>query len=119
VSDAKTVSSTNPACFLRIGSTLSLMVFESSRAFPDLLVSSTTLVYVGTLLSVADVKGTSRGLRDLACFVEWEQPTPVVSRGQLHRSSCALGPILLGRCGVVGIGVQSNFPSIFFRRLRL
>ena len=36
VSDSRTVSSTNPACFFKIGSTLSLRVFESSFAFSRL-----------------------------------------------------------------------------------
>jgi hypothetical protein len=41
VSDTKRVSSANPVCFFRIGSTLSLMRVARSLAFPNLVVTST------------------------------------------------------------------------------
>src|SRR6266481_6091178 len=44
LSETRTVSSTKPFCFFRIGSTFSLMVLASSRAFPDLGVTSTVRV---------------------------------------------------------------------------
>src|SRR5712671_247726 len=47
VSDTRRVSSTNPACFFKIGSTFSLMVLASSRAFPDLGVTSTVRENMG------------------------------------------------------------------------
>src|SRR5713226_8668445 len=50
VSDTKRVSSANPVCFFRIGSTLSLMRVERSFAFPGLVVTSTVRVNMGTLL---------------------------------------------------------------------
>src|SRR5258706_2729264 len=50
VSDTKRVSSANPVCFFRIGSTLSLMREVRSLAFPGLVVISTVRVNMGTLL---------------------------------------------------------------------
>src|SRR3989442_4325891 len=70
VSDTKRVSSANPVCLFRIGSTLSLMRVVSSRAVPDLVVSSTTLVYMGS---------TPFG----GIPAEWQHRTPVLCRGQL------------------------------------
>ena len=44
MSETITVSSTNPVCLFKMGRTLSSMLLQSSRAFPDLLVISTTRV---------------------------------------------------------------------------
>ena len=49
------------ALFLRIGRTFSLMVFASSLALPDSLVSSTMRVNMRALLSWLRVKGTVAG----------------------------------------------------------
>src|SRR6202030_4638996 len=65
-SDTRGASSTNPACFFRIGNTLLLMMVVSSLALPDLVFSSTTLVYMGsTPFGGKNVKGTSRKLAQL------------------------------------------------------
>src|SRR5258706_6156953 len=50
VSDTKRVSSANPVCLFRIGSTLSLMRVVRSLAFPGLVVTSTVRVNMGRLL---------------------------------------------------------------------
>src|SRR5712691_6032189 len=63
VSDTKRVSSTNPVCFFRIGSTLSLIMVESSRAFPDLVATSTMRVNMETLLVRLFGTGDARGYR--------------------------------------------------------
>src|SRR5258708_3944676 len=86
VSETIRVSSTNPACLFKIGSTLSSIMLQSSRDFPDLLVISTTLVYMRMLLSVGEkVKGTSRGMRGdhVFTFLEYHQPTPQAGECQL------------------------------------
>src|SRR6266581_109578 len=52
MSEVKTVSSTKPLCFLRIGRTFSWIVFARSCDFPVLVVISTTRVNIHVLLSL-------------------------------------------------------------------
>src|ERR1700720_568069 len=85
VSETRTASSTNPACFFRMGRTLSLMVSLSSRAFPGLQVSSTTLVYTrGAPFVRLEVKGTRRGATtEMTCRCFDSYGTPALAEGQL------------------------------------
>src|SRR6267378_8503618 len=68
VSEVRTVSSMKPACWRRIGRTFSLIVFASSWDFPGLVLTSTTLVNMGSSPFVGyGLKGTSRELRGAGC----------------------------------------------------
>ena len=61
-SELRMISSSKPFCFFRMGTPFSLIVLESSFAFPGLLVSSTTRVNICLLLSsVSLLKGTAGG----------------------------------------------------------
>src|SRR6266852_7955214 len=83
VSETKTVSSTNPACFFRIGRTLSLMVSQSSLAFPALVLNSTIRVYMGTLLSVGNSERNRHSARLVSTLGECPKRTPVPFQGQV------------------------------------
>ena len=64
---------------------VSSMAAQSSRAFSGLVVSSTTLVYMGgTPFLGRKLKGTSRRKRDVHINrVECDQRTPILLQGQL------------------------------------
>src|SRR5207253_7858487 len=63
-SETRTISSTKPLCFFKIGTAFSLMVLESSLALPALLVSSTKRVNMHVLLSlVGGERNPSRARR--------------------------------------------------------
>src|SRR5260370_15826083 len=49
LSETRTISSTKPCCFFRIGSTFSLTVFLSSLDFPDLLLMQKSIFQYGRL----------------------------------------------------------------------
>src|SRR6266851_1881178 len=87
VSETKTVSSTNPVCFFRMGRTLSLMVSQSSLAFPGLVVNSTIRVYMGTLLSVGkQSERNRRSARRVSTLGECPKHTPVPFQGQVPKN---------------------------------
>src|SRR5260370_41804917 len=94
VSEVRTVSSTNPVCFFKMGRTFSLMVFASSLAFPDLALISTTRVNIGLLLSSVKVlKGTfAAGRGDGLVFIGLKYVTP-------FRRMCQLAGTVATICG--------------------
>src|SRR5713101_7624617 len=86
VSDVRTVSSTNPVCFLKMGRIFSWMVLATSWVFPDLLVISTTRVNILRSFRWLRVKGTRRernGGNDLSVFESYG--TPPLAEGQLPK----------------------------------
>jgi hypothetical protein len=82
-------SSTNPACFFRIGRTFSSISAHGSRAFSGLVVSSTTLVYMGdTPFRGRKLKGSSRSRRDVhVVCVEFTSTYAYSLSGQLLKNS--------------------------------
>ena len=87
---------TNPRCFFRIGRTFVSIISQSSPAFPGLLVSSTTHVYMGSNpFCWYPVKGTRRDARRVCVFtlVECYKRTPILLH-QLLLPSCLEQPTI-------------------------
>src|ERR1700680_1978748 len=85
-----------------MGRTLSSMALQSSRAFPDLLVISITLVNIGKRSfrwTRKDERKVAHSARRPLAFLECHQPT-----------------LLLGECQLLGIGatVRCHSQALFF-----
>src|ERR1700704_6997546 len=93
VSEVRTVSSMKPACCRRIGRTFSLIVFASSWDFPGLVLTSTTLVNMGSSPFVGyGLKGTSRELRGAGCRLDSGQNTTLLPSSGLRQGRDPVRP---------------------------